>query len=254
MAAAAAVLEVEDQQAAGSPPAAAVLEVESDRAPPGGLQVVVLSDTHGFTDGLEVPQGDILLHAGDFTQRGQEAEVRQFDAFLAGLPHRHKVVIAGNHDVGPFCDFAHQKAAELLPHCTHYLVDATVELEGLLVHGLPWRGDPRRVPPDLDLLLSHAPPQGHLDSGPTRPLGDSELLSAVVRSRPRCHVFGHVHEAAGAKREAWGGVPTLLVNCAVANDGMVARRVDKPARVLRFLPPAKPGTAGCAEPASRFEP
>ena len=37
---------------------------------------------------MEVPHGDILVHAEDFTNVGL---VRQFKEFLAKLPHKHKV-------------------------------------------------------------------------------------------------------------------------------------------------------------------
>ena len=52
-----------------------------------------------MTDILKVPEGDVLLHGGDFTQIGLRDEVEHFNQFLASLPHKHKIVIAGNHEV-----------------------------------------------------------------------------------------------------------------------------------------------------------
>lgn len=55
---------------------------------PGLLQVrfVCLSDTHGKTSLLPfyVPEGDILIHAGDFTMRGWAREGREFNNWLGG--------------------------------------------------------------------------------------------------------------------------------------------------------------------------
>ena len=62
------------------------------------MRIVCLSDTHNLHDRIRVPEGDLLLHAGDATSRGTEKEVSVFADWLAGLPHRHKVVVAGNHD------------------------------------------------------------------------------------------------------------------------------------------------------------
>ena len=52
-----------------------------------------------MTEKLIVPDGDVLLHGGDFTKRGTRKEVQHFNKFLGSLPHKHKIVIAGNHEV-----------------------------------------------------------------------------------------------------------------------------------------------------------
>lgn len=39
------------------------------------------------------------VHCGDFTNHGSLQEVREFAAWLASLPHRHKVIVPGNHDM-----------------------------------------------------------------------------------------------------------------------------------------------------------
>ena len=46
-----------------------------------------------------IPDGDILIHAGDFTRCGHLQEVRDFNTWLGTLPHKHKIVIAGNHEL-----------------------------------------------------------------------------------------------------------------------------------------------------------
>ncbi|KAI9652655.1 MAG: hypothetical protein M1831_006642 [Alyxoria varia] len=61
------------------------------------VTVVCISDTHNTQP--PVPAGDILLHAGDLTERGSFSELQAQISWLAAQPHRHKVAIAGNHDV-----------------------------------------------------------------------------------------------------------------------------------------------------------
>ena len=59
------------------------------------LRLVLLSDTHGLHREIGIPDGDVLVHAGDFCSEGEAVEARSFGEFFRGLPHRHKVVIAG---------------------------------------------------------------------------------------------------------------------------------------------------------------
>ena len=42
------------------------------------IKVCCISDTHTFTDQLDVGEGDILIHAGDFTFDGRFEEMKQF--------------------------------------------------------------------------------------------------------------------------------------------------------------------------------
>lgn len=44
-----------------------------------------------------MPDADVLLHAGDLTSGGTFAELQSQLEWSRSLPHRYKVVIAGNH-------------------------------------------------------------------------------------------------------------------------------------------------------------
>ena len=66
---------------------------------PGSVRFVCISDTHGKHRKVTVPDGDVLLHAGDITNVGEPEQLEDFTAWLAELPHPQKVVIAGNHDL-----------------------------------------------------------------------------------------------------------------------------------------------------------
>ena len=62
------------------------------------MRVVAISDTHMLHEHIDVPDGDVLIHAGDMTSRGSLEEVRTVGKWMASLPHEHIIVIAGNHD------------------------------------------------------------------------------------------------------------------------------------------------------------
>lgn len=207
------------------------------------MRIVCISDTHlAHTTGtLEVPDGDVLLHAGDATRHGSLPEIERFSDWFAGFPHRHKVLVAGNHDWG-FQRQPEAARAALDPSIV-YLEDRLVELEGLRVWGTPWqpeffawafnlpRGEALRekwrlVPAGVDVLLSHGPPYGFGDRvARGERAGCEDLLDEVrTRIRPRLHVFGHIHEGYGRYQDE----DRTLVNASlvdvryrIANRGIV---------------------------------
>ncbi|RLN47741.1 hypothetical protein BBJ29_002028 [Phytophthora kernoviae] len=193
------------------------------------MKVVCVSDTHGLHDqALAIPQGDVFIHAGDFTDTGERNEVLAFNQFLGTLPHRYKIVIAGNHestfDREFYPKYWHQyghrqqydpdEVRALLTNAL-YLEDQAVLIEGYLFYGTPWqpefcnwafnrpRGEAllrqwRQIPTDTDVLVTHTPPMGHGDLVGYQRVGCADLLREVEdRVRPKLHVFGHVHEGYG---------------------------------------------------------
>ena len=87
-------------------------ETDGDAAagPKGGehiVKLVCMSDTHQETQfWLEkgaIPDGDVFLFAGDMTGKGRVEEVGAFVEFIKALPHKHKIVVAGNHGLFFFC-------------------------------------------------------------------------------------------------------------------------------------------------------
>lgn len=176
------------------------------------VTVVMMSDTHGMHDQVEVPEGDILIHAGDFTKNGRPEEANEFNRFLGTLPHQHKIVVAGNHD---WCfERTPNGARSLMTNCT-YLQDESITICGLKFYGTPWqprffgwafnleRGEPLAekwalIPDDTDVLITHGPPAGILDI--TRlgvAIGCEDLAARVSIVRPTLHVFGHNHAQGG---------------------------------------------------------
>lgn len=60
------------------------------------VRIVCISDTHSYTP--SVPPGDLLIHAGDLTNDGTQKSIQATLDWLNTLPHKYKIVIAGNHD------------------------------------------------------------------------------------------------------------------------------------------------------------
>ncbi|KAK6046358.1 hypothetical protein COOONC_16137 [Cooperia oncophora] len=66
---------------------------------PDHVRFVCIGCTHGVKiDPANLPPGDVLLVAGDFTSCGLPNEVSSFNKKLGQLKHPYKVVIAGNHE------------------------------------------------------------------------------------------------------------------------------------------------------------
>jgi predicted phosphodiesterase len=67
------------------------------------VRFVCISDTHSKLGRMlhEIPAGDVLIHAGDFTSVGSLDDVEKFDQDLKKLSEKFKyiVVIAGNHEL-----------------------------------------------------------------------------------------------------------------------------------------------------------
>ena len=119
--------------------------------PEGHTRFVCLSDTHTMTQHLSVPPGDVLLHAGDFSNIGLPEDIENFSAFLGSLPHSYKVVIAGNHEltfdvdsydnryerVGHPQKYNCIEVKSLLTSCI-YLEDEETTVLGFKIYGSPW--------------------------------------------------------------------------------------------------------------------
>jgi Icc-related predicted phosphoesterase len=196
------------------------------------LRIVCISDTHGQHAKLQLPEGDILVHAGDFMTYGDSPkEVTDFNQWLGQQTHRYKVVIAGNHD---WIFERHPAAAQELLTNAIYLENAGMEIDGLRFWGSPvqpafnnWafninRGAAIRrywkmIPEGTDILVTHGPPFGILDQSHslTPHLGCEELAKAVVKIKPRLHIFGHIHGGHGQMKSSNG---TEFVNASVLDE------------------------------------
>jgi predicted phosphohydrolase len=187
------------------------------------MRIVAVADTHLFHEELVVPEGDVFVHAGDMCQAGTLDELRAAIEWIVGLPHTHKVIIAGNHD---FAFLEHPDEARAMMTGLTYLQDEGATIGGTTFWGSPWqpayndwafnlrRGAPLRakwelIPEGVDVLITHGPPMGIGDHGPVAGrLGCEELLARVQVVRPKIHMFGHIHQDGGA----WPIGETLYAN------------------------------------------
>jgi Icc-related predicted phosphoesterase len=145
---------------------------KTENKDPNKFRIVVMSDTHALTRHLkfDIPDGDVFIHAGDFTACGSEEEVKEFNEWLGELKHPHKLVIAGNHELSFDPSFTHplsrnrghhqglfdeipllghkkEKLEEsvntenIRQHLTNciYLEDSGIEIYGIKFYGTPWQ-------------------------------------------------------------------------------------------------------------------
>jgi hypothetical protein len=136
------------------------------------------------------------------------------------------VFIAGNHD--RIFETDPEMASEIYTSFKNieYLQDNRLDLwdqddQQTVIYGSPWqpefyswafnlpKGGPglmskwEAIPKDTDILITHGPPQDHLDvSGP--PYNEPHLGCALLREKvdeqpPKIHVFGHIHGGYGYK-------------------------------------------------------
>jgi predicted phosphohydrolase len=180
------------------------------------MRIVAVADTHLFHDELVIPDGDLFIHAGDLCRGGDLDELRIAARWIRSLPHRYKLVVAGNHDWA----FARDRvlALDALGEIA-YLEDSEATLGGLRFFGSPWQPAfndwafnlPRgaelaakwaRIPYGLDVLVTHSPPAGIGDRSPVGSrAGCADLRARVTEVAPRLHLFGHIHQDGGAWRE-----------------------------------------------------
>ncbi len=200
------------------------------------MKIALFSDTHALHGKINIPDADILIFAGDMTHCRTSRDVADFNAFLGSLPHGHKIVIGGNHDHRLARD--QQKAQSLLSEAI-YLLDQSVVIAGITIYGAPWQPTfnhracdafalPRgkalqekwaMIPPDVDILVTHAPPAGILDQDGPVAHGCSDLTAAVAARQPRYHIFGHIHSHHGVIKHG----ATIYINCNVQGENGALR-------------------------------
>eukprot|EP01111_Echinosteliopsis_oligospora_P001578 TRINITY_DN12340_c0_g1_i1.p1 TRINITY_DN12340_c0_g1~~TRINITY_DN12340_c0_g1_i1.p1 ORF type:complete len:161 (-),score=13.12 TRINITY_DN12340_c0_g1_i1:131-613(-) len=93
------------------------------------LNIVCISDTHDLHSLIDFPPGDILIHCGDFTSKGDISIIRRFSKFLEKLDYKHKILVPGNHEIFP------DLISAFLPKRCHYLRNDSIEVEGIHIYG-----------------------------------------------------------------------------------------------------------------------
>ncbi len=181
-----------------------------------------------------LPEGDILLHLGDFAiDRGGIARrkaLEKFDSWLSQQPHRRKIVVRGNHD--PYtASFPLSKAAYITKPTTLNIGRKVLAIipfgSGGFSTSKLQRSYSDLLPPTCDVLATHEPPNNILDKCLSGERAGSSLIRLAVQNMkglpPKLWVCGHIHEGRGSIRTSFGNKQnnreTVVINAANANPG-----------------------------------
>jgi Icc-related predicted phosphoesterase len=188
------------------------------------MRICCISDTHQLEGELTIPPCEILIHAGDWSFFGKnEKAMDRFLEWFSEQPAQHRLLTCGNHEYPVEAD--PDKWRRRVRNAT-LLLNESITVEGIKIFGSPltplysgafgMSSEAEReklystIPGDTDILISHSPPRGILDSGQ----GCAALRRAVIRVKPRLHVFGHVHTAYGTQATKH----CFFVNAAILDD------------------------------------
>ena len=191
------------KQAHGIPPQR--LKVTGDIS-----KIVCISDTHCMHRALtnDIPVGDILIHAGDFTRYGTLSDAEDFNHWLGELPHKIKIVILGNHESSSSWNL---RASQVISNAV-FLRNSSLILERdtgippIHIYGTDfyWPSKDSNhayglIPADTNILLSHGPPKCDVDGAH----GCPSLRKAIDEKLHKCNLFvcGHIHYAHGVSLE-----------------------------------------------------
>jgi Icc-related predicted phosphoesterase len=195
-----------------------------------------ISDLHGHYPKLD--GGDLLIVAGDLTATDTKDELLYFHQWISAQNYKKSIIIAGNHDNTcikgyPFYNRPFAVEGCVMPYNDiEYLCDSGTEFEGLKIWGSPWTRNfvgmnPHckafsldteeelaekwaLIPDDVDILITHSPPYGILDSVRNNPnsipdsAGSRSLMDWMatkwkVLEGVKINVFGHIHEHGGKR-------------------------------------------------------
>lgn len=181
---------------------------------------------HGYYPKLS--GGDLLIIAGDLTARDEDEGWNEFEMWILneGCKYKERIIVGGNHDnflqtMDVNC--MRKYWDKLIPTC-NYLCDSATEFDGFRIWGSPWtktfpRMNPKckaftvdteeeldkkwkEIPDDIDILITHGPPFGILDSNVSgEKCGSVSLRNMVLDGtyfkKLKYHIFGHIHECGG---------------------------------------------------------
>ena len=197
-------------------------------------RITILSDTHtrhGLIPLTDLPGGDLLIHSGDIMNSGyNKNDIHSFCTWFQSLKqYEDKVFIAGNHDRlfenEPYEVEGYLKDYPLID----YLQDTELALyfdgpngdhteDNIRIYGSPWQPEfyswafnlPKNgieiaskwlaIPDNTDILITHGPAYGTLDTVKGRPwdaLGCGMLAERIKDIKPKIHICGHIHSGYG---------------------------------------------------------
>lgn len=215
------------------------------------MKITLISDTHtkhGLIPMEDLPGGDLLIHAGDIMNSGHNKnDILDFCTWFNSLKqYKDKVFIAGNHDrmfesfperveelINPFLDIVYLQDDDYVIYGDG--PEGNSPQDNIRIYGSPWQpefyswafnlpkngielaGKWEAIPDNTDILITHGPAFGSLDTVAGRQydnLGCELLAEKIERLKPKIHVCGHIHSGYGY--EFKNG--THFFNAAVLNE------------------------------------
>ena len=212
------------------------------------MRITLVSDTHNrhkhvHNKGLgDLPGGDLIIHAGDISSMGHRHEIVEFSKWYNQLEYDHRIFIAGNHDWGFQNNVEDITESISMYEGINYIQDETKTINhnnnDINIYGIPWQPEfcnwafnlPRNgdelkskidsIPENTDILISHGPSFGILDTVEGRRsdhLGCELLRERIAVVKPKIHVCGHIHTGYGY----YFNGETHFFNAAVLNEQYV---------------------------------
>jgi Icc-related predicted phosphoesterase len=180
------------------------------------VKIVCLSDTHMHHKKIKMPEADMIIHAGDFTYRGELEEVQKFLKWYGEQKAKYKLLICGNHEV----EISKQPTQLLQQLCENQgiqlLNNTYTIIEGLIIFGSPnsnkfghgWAYNSTeeelkeiysKIPKETDIVVTHGPAYGMLDKTLTsKNVGSMSLRERLSELHNlKLHITGHIHESRG---------------------------------------------------------
>ena len=192
-------------------------------------KITFISDTHtrqGQIPYSDLPGGDLLIHAGDIMNSGyNKNDIFDFLHWYDSIPgYDKKIFIAGNHD--RMFENHPEDVKQWLSKFPNiiYLQDESYEIydletdKSIKIYGSPWQPEfyswafnlPRlgielaakweAIPTNIDILVTHVPVYGILDTVAGRGwdwLGCELLTQRIAVVKPKIHICGHIHSGYG---------------------------------------------------------
>jgi Icc-related predicted phosphoesterase len=211
------------------------------------MKIWHISDTHTYHGLLKVPEGiDMVIHSGDATNPrdpyASEQEMLNFISWFGSLPIKHKVFVAGNHDLCIERNLVTK--IDFMKNGIVYLENDYAEVEGIKIWGSPftptfgqgWAFNKKRsalhdiwkeIPDDVDIVVVHGPPKGILDLAYHQLnciefCGDEALRKRMYLLNPKLCLFGHIHnneDIINAGTMKLSNHDTIYSNGSVVTDG-----------------------------------
>jgi len=190
------------------------------------MRLIAISDTHCRIRKVKIPDGDLLVHSGDLTFRGDIQEISQELRALGAVAKKFKhgcIFISGNHDwLGERNPSLMKQMA--IDEGLIYLDHSSIQIEGINIFGSAYTPEfcnwaynvPRgpalaqkwaQIPDDTNILVTHGPPMEIMDivnrydpfnGWSIEHVGCEDLSNRIKELKDlKLHLFGHIHGSYG---------------------------------------------------------